>query len=105
MNAFTVNDSMICNPRTRAWPARVAVVLCAALVTDVAIAATPTLQSIAVTPAAASISVGQKQAFTATGTFSDGSTQALGPAISNIAPGYDGHLCTADQRWRGVLGR
>ena len=61
--------------------------LCAALVTDAAIAAPPTLQSVAVTPTARSLSVGQKQRYTATGTFSDGSTHALGAAISNVAPG------------------
>ena len=47
----------------------------------------PTLQTIDVTPTAKTISVGQKQTFTATGTFSNGSKQALGPAISNIAAG------------------
>src|SRR4051794_12311115 len=87
MNALTVKDSMICNPTTRAWPARVAVVLCAALLTNGAMAATQKLESIAVTPAAKSISVGQKQAFTATGTFSNGSKHALGPVISNFALG------------------
>jgi alpha-tubulin suppressor-like RCC1 family protein len=66
---------------------RTALVLCAALVTDVAIAAPPTLQSVAVTPAVRSLSVGQKQRYTATGTFSDGSTHTLGAAISNMALG------------------
>ncbi|HWJ06902.1 MAG TPA: RCC1 domain-containing protein, partial [Steroidobacteraceae bacterium] len=66
--------------------AGVAASLCAALVTDVASAAPATLQTIAVTPTAASISVGQTQRFNATGTFSDGSSHALGPAIANIAP-------------------
>jgi alpha-tubulin suppressor-like RCC1 family protein len=65
-------------------------VLCAALVTDVAIAAPPTLQSVAVTPTAATISVGQKLFFKARGTFSDGSTHVLGPAIADIAPGDNG---------------
>ncbi len=51
-------------------------------------AANPKLQSIAVTPSGKSISVGQKQTFTATGTFSNGSTQVLGPAISELAPGF-----------------
>ena len=70
--------------------ARAAAVLCAALVTTGAIAANPKLETIAVTPAAKSISVGQKQSFTATGTFSNGSKQVLGPDISKIAPGqYD----------------
>jgi alpha-tubulin suppressor-like RCC1 family protein len=79
-----------CNQTTRALRVRAALLLCAALVTDVAIAAPPTLQSIAVTPTAASISVGQKQRFTATGTFSDGSTRALGAAVADIAPGLTG---------------
>lgn len=64
--------------------------LCAALVTDLAVAAPAILQSVAVTPAARALSVGQKQRYTATGTFSDGSTQMLGAAISDIAPGYRG---------------
>jgi alpha-tubulin suppressor-like RCC1 family protein len=68
------------------------IMLCAALITDVASAAPPTLQTIAVTPAVRSLSVGQKQRYTATGTFSDGSTQALGAAISDIAPG-DANTC------------
>jgi hypothetical protein len=38
---------------------------------------TPTLSSIAVTPANATITAGSSQQFTATGTFSDGSTQNL----------------------------
>ena len=79
-----------CNRTTRALPARVAVVLCAALVTDVVIAAPPTLQTIAVTPTARSLYVGQKQSFTATGTFSNGSTHALRAAIGDIAPGDTG---------------
>jgi alpha-tubulin suppressor-like RCC1 family protein len=43
---------------------------------------------VSVTPNAASIFVGETQSFTATGTFSNGSTRALGPAISSMAPGY-----------------
>jgi alpha-tubulin suppressor-like RCC1 family protein len=81
---------LYCNLANRIVRARVATALCVALVTEVAIAATPKLESIAVTPPAPSISVGQKQSFKATGTFSDGSTQALGPNIDNIAPGYFG---------------
>jgi alpha-tubulin suppressor-like RCC1 family protein len=65
----------------------VAMALCA-MVTEVVLAA-PTLQSIAITPTAASISVGQTQLFKATGTFSDGSTRVLGPAITDIAPGFE----------------
>ena len=81
-------DRMFHSNRTTATlTARVALVLCATLVTTGAMAATPKLESIAVTPAAKTILVGQKQSFTATGTFSNGSKQALGPAISNIAPG------------------
>jgi alpha-tubulin suppressor-like RCC1 family protein len=76
-----------CNRTTRTLRVIAALLLCAALVTDVAIAAPPTLQTVAVTPTAVSISVGQKQRFTATGTFSNGSTHALGPAISDIAAG------------------
>jgi alpha-tubulin suppressor-like RCC1 family protein len=72
-----------CNRATR----KAAILLCAALVTDVAIAAPPTLQSIAVTPAVRSLPVGQKQRYTAKGTFSDESTQVLGAAISNMALG------------------
>ena len=67
--------------------ARIALVLCAALVTDGAFAATATLQTIAVTPTAPMITVGQKQSFTATGTFSNGSTHILGPAISSMSLG------------------
>ena len=76
---------------------KVALVLCAALVTDWALAATPKLESIAVTPKAASISVGQTQAFTANGTFSNRSKQPLGPAITTW-PGRLFHMCIADQR-------
>jgi alpha-tubulin suppressor-like RCC1 family protein len=77
-----------CNRATRTFPVQAAMLLCAALVTDVAIAAPPTLQSVAVTPTAASISVGQTLFFKATGTFSNGTTQTLGPEISDIAPGW-----------------
>jgi hypothetical protein len=77
------------NLTTRVWPASAAPLLCA-IVTDVAIAAPPTLQSVAVTPTAASISVGQTQRFKAIGTFSNGSTRVLGPAIADIAPGVVG---------------
>ena len=52
----------------------------------------PKLQTVEVTPTAKAISVGQKQTFTATGTFSNGSKQTLGPAISNIALGR-AHTC------------
>src|SRR3954469_550450 len=68
-------------------PASVATLLCAALLAPGAMAG-PKLQTLTVTPSAKSISVGQQQAFTATGTFSNGSTQVLGPALSNIATGY-----------------
>lgn len=61
--------------------------LCAVLLATEATAAPPTLQTIAVTPAARSISVDQKQSFAVTGTFSNGSSHALGAAIANIAPG------------------
>ena len=76
-----------CNRTTRTFPAKAAMLLCAALVTDVATAAPPTLQSVAVTPTAASISVGQKQLFKATGRSAMGPRHVLGPAIGNIAPG------------------
>ena len=56
-------------------------------VAAVALAA-PTLQSVAVTPAARSLSVGGTQRYTATGTFSDGSTQALEAAGDNVALGF-----------------
>jgi len=55
-------------------------------------AANVTLQTIAVTPASKTILVGQKQAFKATGTFSDGSTHVLGPDLSNMALGAN-HSC------------
>ena len=61
--------------------------LCALLTTGQATAATAALQSIAVTPVASSISVGQQQAFTATGTFSNGAKQTLGPDIRSMALG------------------
>jgi alpha-tubulin suppressor-like RCC1 family protein len=67
-----------------------AAALCAALITNMAIAAPPKLQSLSVTPSSSSISVGQMQYFTAKGTFSNGSIHALGPAITDIAPGEDG---------------
>ena len=81
-----------CDRRMRILRASVATALCAALLTTRAIAAPPTLQNILVTPTAASISVGQKQSFTATGAFSNGSKQVLGPAIRNIAAG-GGNTC------------
>jgi alpha-tubulin suppressor-like RCC1 family protein len=73
------------------WTLHVTVgtVLCAALLTRGALAATPKLESIAVTPAASSIAVGQMQSFTATGTFSNGTKQALGPAMAGVAGGYE----------------
>ena len=106
---------MVHMSRMRRWPLRVrapvAIALCAALVTDVAIAA-PTLQSVAVTPAASSTSVGQKVFFKATGTFSDGSTHVLGPAITDIAPGISGTCVLLSgggakcwgSNWSGELG-
>ena len=75
------------NRTIRTLRAIVATALCAALVTTGAMAASPKLQTIAVTPPAKTISIGQTQSFTPTGTFSNGSRQALGPAISNIAAG------------------
>lgn len=45
----------------------------------------PTLQSIAVTPGTASIAAGNTQAFTATGTYSDNSTQNLTPTATWIS--------------------
>jgi len=76
--------------RRTTWALRASVttVVCAALLTEVAIAATPKLESIAVTPTAPSISVGQTQSFTATGTFNNGTKQALGPAMADVAAGY-----------------
>jgi alpha-tubulin suppressor-like RCC1 family protein len=71
-------------------PSVAILLLCAALLTEAAGAAPPTLQSVAVTPAVRSLSVGEHQRYTATGTFSDGSTRALEAAIRNIAPGYQG---------------
>jgi Regulator of chromosome condensation (RCC1) repeat/Bacterial Ig-like domain (group 2) len=76
-----------CNRMYWILRAKVATVLCAALVTELATAATPRLQSIVVTPSAPSISVGQTQSFTATGTFSNGTKQALGPAMADVAAG------------------
>ena len=72
-------------------PAGAAIVLCL-MVTGLAVGAPPTLESVTVTPAARSLSVGQKQRYTATGMFSDGSTQELGAAIHSIAAGYE-HTC------------
>ena len=55
----------------------------------------PVLASVAVTPANASIAAGERQQFTATGTYSDGSVQNLtnaatwtssGPAIASVSP-------------------
>jgi chitodextrinase len=43
---------------------------------------TPILSSIAITPSSASISVGSTQQFSATGTYSDGSTQSLAAAAT-----------------------
>jgi len=79
-----------CNRTTWTSRAGAVAVLCAALVTHGAIAAT--LASVAVTPSASSISVGKRQAFTATGTFSNGTTQMLGPDVANIAAG-NGNTC------------
>ncbi len=76
------------NRTTRSFHASVTTVLCAALVTTGAMAANITLQTIDVTPTAKTISVGQKQSFTATGTFSDGSKQALTSAMTNVAGGH-----------------
>jgi alpha-tubulin suppressor-like RCC1 family protein len=70
---------------SRSWAMKALVML---VVANLAAAATARLESIAITPAAATISVGQMQAFTAKGTFSDGSARALGPAMSDISPGY-----------------
>jgi hypothetical protein len=75
------------NRTTQTVRASVATVLCAALGTTGAMTASPKLQTIAVTPPAKTISIGQTQSFTVMGTFSNGSKQALGPAISNIAAG------------------
>lgn len=76
------------NPTTRIWRASIGTVLCATLLATAAMAANVTLQTIDVTPVAKTISVGQKKAFTATGTFSIGSKQVLGPTISNFALGF-----------------
>jgi alpha-tubulin suppressor-like RCC1 family protein len=78
------------NRTTGALRGSVTAILCAAVLSTAAIAAGPRLQTIDVTPAATTISVGQKQAFTATGTFSNGSKHVLGPALSDIAPGQAG---------------
>ena len=52
-------------------------------------AVAPTLQSIAVTPANPIVAVGQTQQFTATGTFSDNSTQNITGSVTwaSLAPG------------------
>ncbi len=63
----------------------------------IAVAAPPTLETIAVTPTGKSISIGQKQSFTATGTFSDGSRHALAAAIEALAPG-DTSTCVLQKR-------
>src|SRR3989338_4005821 len=51
-----------------------------------------TLESIAVTPANPAVTVGQTQLFTATGTFSDATTQMLRAPATAIDAGY-GHTC------------
>lgn len=76
-----------CDRRTR-WVQTIgSLVPCATLAAASALADSSTLESIVVTPAAKTISVGAKQAFTATGTFSNGSKHVLGPAVRNIAAG------------------
>ena len=82
-----------CNRTTRTFRTSVTTVLCAALFTTGAMAANVALQTIDLTPAAKTIAVGQKETFTATGTFSNGSRQVLGPAIANTALGRR-HTCT-----------
>jgi alpha-tubulin suppressor-like RCC1 family protein len=77
-----------CTRVARVWAAGLASLLWASLGTQVAVAAPPVLQSINVTPVAKSIFVGQTQYYTATGTFNDGSSRTLGPAIANIAAGH-----------------
>jgi hypothetical protein len=90
---LTVGTPMFNRNRTTwALRARAVPLLCAAFVAHPAMAASPKLESIAVTPVAKTIFVGQKQRFTATGTFSNGSKQALGPALSNMALGFY-HAC------------
>ena len=79
---------MHCNRRTRGLHAITASALVASLLATGAMAAPPNLQTIAVTPANKTLSTGQKQSFTATGTFSNGSTHVLGPAIRKITPGW-----------------
>ena len=69
---------------------RAGLLLCAALVTDVAIAAPAALQSIAISPASSSVSVGQRQRYTATGTFRDGSTHSLGRQLATSLRGLTG---------------
>ena len=68
-----------------------ATALCVALFSTAAIAANPTLQTIDVTPTAKTISVGQKQSFAATGTFSNGSKQALGAGVCQHGTGFVSH--------------
>ena len=80
---------IIRDPVTPTVHAKAAAALCATLLAGGAMAANPVLQTIAVTPSAKSLAVRQKQTFTATGTFSNGSTHVLDEAISNIAPGND----------------
>jgi hypothetical protein len=65
--------------------------LCATLAVNVAMTATSP-ESIAVTPVAGSVAVGHTQSFAATGTFSNGTKQVLGPDIVDIAAGYS-HTC------------
>ena len=94
-----------CNRTTRMLRARAALVLCAALVTDVAIAAPPTLQTVAVTPAA-SLDLRRPDATL----HGDRDVQRWVHACSGAGhwqhrAGVQRHLCIADQRWREVLGR
>jgi len=72
----------------RTLTAGIASGMCAALLATGVVAASPKLQTIDVTPAATTIAVGKTQAFTATGTFSDASKQALTAAMSNVAGGH-----------------
>ena len=75
--------------KTRVWSATL-ILISSALVGGATMAAPPTLESLVVSPGVRSLLVGQTQRYKATGTFSDGSAQALGAAISDIAPGYLG---------------
>jgi len=54
--------------------------------------AAPTLTNITVNPANPVISIGQRQDFTASGLFSDGSRHALGPTVTQVVGG-DRHTC------------